>query len=147
MKQKACNQKTLLLLIFMVMSMIFAGCGKKSYETLEEFLNDNPTVKSDLNASMSSSDGTATLEISGNTLIMKAYYNEKVWGVDSTMDAQLRLQMDDYFAGASVQKQLEQSINQVAEGSGIDASKLSARYEFYNPGASTPSYTYTYPKQ
>ncbi|MBR1854727.1 MAG: hypothetical protein IJ794_16540 [Lachnospiraceae bacterium] len=147
MKQKARNSKTLLLLLLMVVSMIFAGCGKKSYATLEDFLNDNPAAKSSLNASMSSSDGTATVDVSGNTLIMKAYYNEKVWGVDPSVDAQLKTQMDAYFAGASVQKQLEQSINQVAEGSGIDASKLSARYEFYNPGDTTPSYTYTYPQQ
>ena len=145
MNKRTRSLRTILVLALVVMAMFVAGCGKK-YATLEEFLNDNPEAKNSLNASMSSSDGTATLEVSGNTLIMKAYYAEQVWGINEVTDAKLRLQMDKYFEGSSVQSKLSRSIDQVAAGSGIDASLLSARYEFYNPGDTTPSYTYTYPQ-
>ena len=55
--------------------------------------------------------------------------------------------MDQYFTTAGTKSSLDAGIAQLAEASGIEASFISVRYEMYNPGEDTPSYTYTYPQQ
>ena len=42
---------------------------------------------------------------------------------------------------------LAESLADVSKESGVDLSQISYRFEYYNPDASTPSYTYTYPKK
>ena len=148
MNKKKPLAMTLVLTMLVVLSLFTAGCGKKTYSTLEEFLQDNPAAQSTLDAmSTSDSNGTAKLEVTGNTIVVKTYSNETLFGKDAQLDIQMKAYMDQYFSGADIKKQTDSSISQFAQASGIDASLISVRYEMYNPGASTPSYTYTYPQQ
>lgn len=145
MQKKFCSTRALLLLTLLMVSMFVAGCGKKSYASVEEYLNANPAILTAMNTSMSSSDATGKAEVSGNTIIMKLYYKQTVWGLDSSIDSQLKNMMDQYFSQS--ESDLAESLADVSKESGVDVSQISYRFEYYNPDASTPSYTYTYPKK
>ncbi|MBR1703013.1 MAG: hypothetical protein IJ716_13870 [Lachnospiraceae bacterium] len=145
MFKRICRSNALKLLLLMMISVFIIGCGSKKYASLEEYVKSNPSVQAELDKTLSSSDGTGKSEISGNTIIMKMYYKEQAWGLDASIDSQLKSLMDQYFDKASAT--LDQSISQIAQESGVDASLISFRYEYYNPNAESPSYTYTYPKK
>lgn len=144
MQKQNRSTKALLVVALMVVSMLFAGC-KKSYSSLEDYVKDYPDVLTVLNQSMTNSDVTGKSEVTGNTIVMKLYYNKTVWGQNDSVDAQMKSILDQYFDNSA--SQLEQSRNEIAQGSGVEASLISFRIESYNPDATTPSYTYTYPKK
>lgn len=140
-------KKISLLVTLMMLALFVAGCGRKTYASLEEYVQSNPIPETFTNMS-SSSDGVGIdvkVEFSGNTAIAKCTYSETFFGVSAAQDAQLQAALDQAFSTESQKGQLDKSIQDFAQASGIDASLITIRYEFYNPNASTPSYSISYP--
>ncbi len=141
MKKHLCVFASLLAL-----SMIFmTGCGKKSYSTVEEWYDDNPTLHASINAEIENADEngeTSAMIIEGNTLIYSIKLEEKAFGESEEYDAICKAYFDETFEADK--EEYVSIIPDLADLSGVPESSISVRIEIYNPDESTPSYTKTF---
>lgn len=135
-----------LFIAFLAVIWIFlTGCGQK-YSSLEEYSRHSP-LPDDFTQTDLSGDGihlTLELSVSGNTVIMKMYADKTIFSNDPAVNATVSEAMDRYFADEKLRSSMNDGIDRLALSSGIDASQITVRYEIYNPGADTPSYSYSY---
>ncbi|MCM1092166.1 MAG: DUF4854 domain-containing protein [Butyrivibrio sp.] len=137
------KKAAILILTLSIMIMTLVGCAAKTYANLEEWYNDNPKatsqVQAGLNQANTSDDMSVEFAIEDNQIIYRYKLNEQLFGLDdetdrilkSTLENNLNVQRDSFI----------QSIDDIALGSGIDASLISVHLEYYNPGDTTPVFS------
>ena len=143
---KKINKSATIILACAMMLMIVA-CGSKSYSTVEEWYADNPASQKSMEAmakAESTDDLTIEFDIKENKIIYRYIYGVKIFGQSEEIDAAAKRMLDSGIEQS--RSTYIQAINQVAQSSKIDASKISVVLEWYNPGASTPSYSLTITK-
>ena len=133
----------------LALSMLFmTGCGQKNYRTIEEWYNDNPSLRSSINTELENADEdgeTSAMIIEDNTLVYSIQLEEKVFGESEEDDAICKAFFDETF---EAEKETYVSIiPDLADLSGVPESSISVRIEIYNPGESSPSYTKTFTNQ
>jgi hypothetical protein len=133
---------TLALIMF-----LFAGCGSlapKSYQTLEEWYDANPFMKSmfELSVSAGSEDSDITFHVEDNTIIYRLVLDEVQFG-ESEEDDQLYTNIYDQIY-ENDRSTFTDLIADMADLSGIAESSVSLRIEVYNPDSTTPDYTKTF---
>lgn len=121
--------------------LIMTGCGKKTYSSLEDWYNSNPAMAKVLDTMVNKDmeGGKMSIDIKENVIIYRLDMDEAIFGISEDMDNAYKQALDG---------ELEKEhatyvgvIDDVAKASGISASKITLRYEIYNPGASTPGYS------
>ena len=142
------KKQTRFLSFFMVCIILFTmtACGQKTYSTLEEWYADNPLPESETHSTYQGDgfSGTIDITIEENELIYKCTLSKKIFGVDAKMDEIYKEYFDKSFS--QQQATFNEIINNISSTSGIDASLISLRYEYYNPGDSTPFYSKSFDK-
>lgn len=143
---KQLNKLTAIILICAIMLMM-AACSSKSYSSVEEWYADNPVSQKAMEAMLKNqnTDGlTIEFEIKENVLIYRYIYDKKIFGQSEEIDKAAKEMLD-----SSVNQSISgftQGIDEIAQSTQIDASKISIVLEWYNPGASKPSYSRTIAK-
>lgn len=125
--------------------LVMAGCAK-NYTSVQDWFDNNPAaakLTEAMVADQSDETGTMEFEVQNNDLIYKYTFTEQTFGLDDEMDKLYKETFDASFSSESASQ--EQIIADIAEDCGIEAASIRLVYEFYNPGSSTPSYTYSYP--
>lgn len=129
-----------IIMVFAVM-FVLAGCGKKTYATVEDWYAANPAMAGFLDVMMNQDmeGGKISVDIKENVIIYRLDMDEAIFGISQEMDTAYKNALDgelekehDTYVGV---------IDDVAKTSGVSASKITLRYEIYNPGATTPGYT------
>lgn len=140
------RKRVVFFLICTMMLMITACEQKKSYATLEEWYADNPLPESEIHSTFyaGSLSGKMDIIIEENELIYKCTMSKKIFGEDEKMDELYTKVIENTF---SQQKdEFNKIINDISVISGIDASQISLRYEYYNPGDPVPFYSQSFGK-
>lgn len=141
---KQLNRSVAIVLICAMMLMMAACEQTKSYATLEEWYADHP-LSEDLTHKVIKEEGLPSLTlardmiIAGNEIIFKCTFSKKVFGEDEKLDEIYFKAVDK--AAYEEQDNIKELIKILSERSGIAKSQISVRYDFYNPGDPTPSYT------
>ena len=134
----------ILALILALSMLLMSGCGKKTYNTVQEWYDDNPLSASFLNAAATSQDDSdqMTFNIEGNVIVYGMEMDEAIFGESEELDAKYKEYFDNAFEG-----QREAYLDVIEELSGltgIPANQMSLRIDIFNPGADTPGYTKTF---
>lgn len=138
---KQLNKSIAIVLICAMMLTMTACEQKQSYATLEEWYADHP-LPEDITHKVIHEEGlslTRDIIVEGNDVISKGTMSKKIFGEDEKMD-EVYFKIADNIAHEE-QDNINELIKLLSELSGIAKSQISLRYEFYNPGATTPSYT------
>lgn len=131
------------LIMTCVILLTFTACFK-SYATLEEWYADHPSQQiSPMKFSANGVSASVELSIEENVVVYKAFMSQKTIGEDPQTDSTYKSYFDSSFTNQ--QTTFHKMISQLSSESGIDASMISIRYEIYNPGESTPCYSFVYP--
>lgn len=139
---KQLNKSVAIILICAMMLMLAACEQTKTYATVEEWYADNPPLPEDFTHAVIKEEGlSATMDIffEGNVMICKGTMSKTIFGEDEKMDEIYFKVLDNVIYKS--QTKISDIISTLSVRSGIDASQISVRYEFYNPGATTPSYS------
>lgn len=141
------QHKQVAIIMICALMLILTACSSKSYSTVEEWYADNPVAQKAMEAMMKNQNGdglTVEFDIKGNDLIYRYIYDEKIFGQSEEIDKAIKATLD---SGIEKSKSsFNQNIDEIAKTTKIDASNISIIFEWYNPGASTPSYSRTYTK-
>ena len=139
--------KSTAIILICTMMLTIVACGFKSYSTVEDWYADNPASQKSMEAmakAESTDDLTIEFDVEENKIIYRYIYGEKIFGQSEEIDAAAKRMLDSGIEQS--RSTYTQAIDQVAQSSKIDASKISIVLEWYNPGASTPSYSLTVTK-
>lgn len=140
------NTKVSLALLTLVMLFVMAGCGKKTYASVEEWYTADPSTAAIVNSSLGSSmdGGTVSMEIKENTITCRIEMDEAMFGLDADMDAIYKEALDDAFS--QDEESIKSYIDEMAAETGVDAGKITVTYAVYNPGEDAPSYSISFSK-
>lgn len=136
-------------LVFTLSVMLLTACGgKKTYSTVEEWYDDNPALRTFINAGIENAEESGddlAMVIEDNTLIYSVVLEEKMFGESDEMDKLYKQFFDESFEAEK--DEYVSIIPDLADLSGIPESSISVKIEIYNPGESTPSYTKTFDEE
>lgn len=140
------NTRTTAVLFTLALLFVMAGCGKKTYASLEEWYNDNPVTAAIVNSAISSStdSGNVSMDIKGNTITYHIEMDEAIFGLDPEMDAIYKSTLDQAFS--QDEESIKDFIDETADAAGVDASLITVTYAAYNPGEDTPGYSISFKK-
>lgn len=135
------NTKVTVLLFTLALLFVMAGCGKKTYATVEEWYDDNPAVSATLTRAINSNGDSENISIAieDNNIIYRTVMDEAIFGLTKETDVMYTQVFDNILSKGEAS--LKSNIDEIAQSTGVDASKITIIYEVYNPGASTPGYT------
>jgi len=133
-------------LVLTLSMMLLTACGgKKTYSTVEEWYDDNPALRTFINAGIDNAEEDGddlAMIVEDNTLIYSVKLEEKMFGESEEMDATYKAFFDESFEAEK--EEYVSIIPDLADMSGVPESSISIRIEIYNPGETTPSYTKTF---
>lgn len=140
------NTKVAVVLFTFALLFVMAGCGKKTYASVEEWYNADPKTSAMVNSAIGSSmDGaTVSMEIKENSITCRIEMDEAMFGLDPEVDALYKSTLDDAFS--QDEDSVKAYIDEMASATGVDASKITVTYAVYNPGESTPGYSISFQK-
>lgn len=140
------SSKVTVVLFTLALLFMMAGCGKKTYASVEEWYNADPKTAAIVNASLGSSmDGaTVSMVIKENNITCKIEMDEAMFGQDPEVDAVYKEALDEAFS--QDEDSVKSYIDEMAAETGVDASKITVTYAVHNPGESTPGYSISFTK-
>lgn len=131
----------------LAMVLMMAGCGKKTYTSVEDWYTNDTVAKTFVSAmveSQSNEDADVSIDVEDNCMYFDFACKEKLFGIDPETDKIIEQAMYESLGAES--ESYEELIGEIAELTGIDASEISIGYRYFNPGESVSSLTYVYPE-
>lgn len=140
------NAKVTVILFTLALLFVMAGCGKKTYATVEEWYDDNPAAAAAITRAINASGSGEgmSIAIEKNNIIYRIVMEEETFGLSPEKDS-LYAQLYDSMLSAD-EASIKKNIDAIAQDTGVDAGEITIIYEVYNPGASTPGYTKSFKK-
>ncbi len=134
-------QKLTVLILALAMALSMAGCSSKTYSSLEEWYADNSMFDSTIQSMMNSEmeGGSVEFAVEDNSIVYRYKFDEQTFGLNSDVDTAIKQTLDSNLE--TQRSTFTQLIDEFAKSSKIDVSAISVKLEYYNPGATTPSFT------
>ncbi len=133
------------LVLTAAMLLLTTGCMSKTYASAEEWYLDNPGLSDSMQAMSTGSNGASIeFDIKGNDVIYRYRFNQVLFGQNEATDQLLKSALDKDIE--SQREVFTNIIDMVSKDSGVDASLISVRLEYYNQGADSPGHTQTITK-